>query len=136
MSRLSDDLQASLRSGDLFAPYSGCQYLLMVLDASSETRPSSPSASTRGLCRALRPMRGCCCGMTFTPWGNFPCSRRGEKAMFLRGEGLPLKIFSKKVSKKSFCDQVVTGDRYTEYVRYISRPKWTINTHSKRRKNA
>lgn len=36
MSRLSDDLQASLRSGDLFAPYSGCQYLLMVLGASSE----------------------------------------------------------------------------------------------------
>ena len=48
--------------------------------------------------------------------------------MVLRGEGLLLKIFSKKVSKKSFCDQVVTGDRYTEYVRYISRPKWTINT--------
>ena len=41
--------------------------------------------------------------------------------MVLRGEGLLLKIFSKKVSKKSFCDQVVTGDRYTEYVRYISR---------------
>ena len=56
--------------------------------------------------------------------------------MVLRGEGLLLKIFSKKVRKKSFCDQVVTGDRYTEYVRYISRPKWTINTHSKRRKNA
>ena len=36
MSWLSDDLQNSLRSGDLFAPYSSGQYLLMVLGASSE----------------------------------------------------------------------------------------------------
>ena len=56
--------------------------------------------------------------------------------MVLRGERLLLKIFSKKVSKKSFCDQVVTGDRYTEYVRYISRHQRAINTHLKKEENA
>lgn len=56
--------------------------------------------------------------------------------MVLRGEGLLIKIFSKKVSKKSFCDQVVTGDRYTEYVRYISRHQRAINTHFKKEENA
>ena len=56
--------------------------------------------------------------------------------MVLRGEGLLLKIFSKKVSKKSFCDKVVTGDRYTEYVRYISRHQRASNTHFKKEENA
>ena len=77
MSRLSDDLQASLRSGDLFAPYSGCQYLLMVLGASSENAAVIAGRIHTRFMSRVAPDAGLLLRYDVYPMGELPLQPKG-----------------------------------------------------------
>ena len=77
MSRLSDDLQASLRSGDLFAPYSGCQYLLMVLGASSENAAVIAGRIHTRFMSCVAPDAGLLLRYDVYPMGELPLQPKG-----------------------------------------------------------
>ena len=73
----SDDLQASLRSGDLFAPYSGCQYLLMVLGASSENAAVIAGRIHTRFMSRVAPDAGLLLRYDVYPMGELPLQPKG-----------------------------------------------------------
>ena len=100
MSRLSDDLQASLRSGDLFAPYSGCQYLLMVLGASSENAAVIAGRIHTRFMSRVAPDAGLLLRYDVYPMGELPPAAEGvKKPWFYAVKGCCLKYFQKSQQK-------------------------------------